>query len=176
MECLLTNWDWAPAGPGCSISRIDHHPLNFRRHHNGRLGERYEHPPSLTTNAMGLASMATQSHAVIRPEPAIPAEQCGLKRLEHVLHEVAECYNLLRRLVCAILNDTFSGDDVKLALNLANASRQLLAVGTEISSRLAISQNEHAACSKPGVTRLQTVVGSNFSDHRMIEALALAEL
>jgi hypothetical protein len=41
--------------------------------------------------------MTTQSQAVIRLKPAMP-QQCVLKWLPRVLHEIAECYNFLRRL------------------------------------------------------------------------------
>ena len=44
----------------------------------------------------------------------------------------------------------------------------------DIKPRGDFPQSEHAAWPKPGVTRLQTVVGSDFSDHRTVEALALA--
>jgi len=36
------------------------------------------------------------------------------------------------------------------------------------------SQSEHAACSQPGVTSLQTVTGPDTSDHHTVEPLTLA--
>jgi len=60
--------------------------------------------------------MATHAHAVIRLDSAI----------QTVFHEITDCYNLLRRLGRAFLNDKFTPDDLKTALSFGEHA---LAVG-----------------------------------------------